>query len=360
MTTSSAPLRVAIVGFGHAGSIFHAPLVAATPGMRVAAIVTSSAERAAQARTAYPRAEIVASAEAIWQHARGYDLVVVATPNRTHAELGLAAIGAGLPVVIDKPMAATAADGRRLIDAARQAGSLVTVFHNARYSIPFLTARRVIASGVLGPIASFEARLERYRPAPRPGAWRELGDPREAGGLLFDLGSHLIDQALQLFGTPTEVYAELERRRPGSQVDDDSFVALRFAGGVRAHLWMSYLARIPGPALRVAGLRGTFVRQEPDRQEVALANGLRPGDPSWGVEAPDQWGRLATDVAGLAFEGAVENVRGGYDAFYRELLSALRDGSPPPVDAEDAITVLRVIEAARRSAEAHGVVTIAP
>jgi predicted dehydrogenase len=357
-SSGGGAFRVAIIGYGHAGSVFHAPLVASTPGLRVAAIVTSSTDRAHQARTAYPEAEVVASAETIWQNARQYDLAVVATPNRTHVELGLAAVEAGLPVVVDKPLAATVADARRLIDAARRANQLVSVFHNARWSIPFLTAQRVIGSGVLGPVSSFEARLERFRPLPTPGAWREEGDPREAGGLLYDLGSHLIDQARQLFGRPTHVYAELERRRPDTRVDDDSFVSLRFASGARARLWMSYIARLPGPSIRVAGLRGTFLRMEPDPQEAALRSGIRPGDPSWGIESPDHWARLSTDVDGLHVDGAVESARGGYDQFYRQLVAALSDGSPPPVDVEDAVATLRVIEAAQNSDASHTVVAL--
>jgi predicted dehydrogenase len=348
-------LRVAIVGYGHAGSVFHAPLIGSTPGLCVGAIVTSSHDRAAHAKEAYPSATVVASADLIWQDARQYDLVVVATPNRTHVELGLAALQAGLPVVIDKPLAATTHDARRLIEAASRANRLLTVFQNARWSIPFLTTQRLIASDVLGPISSFEARLERYRPLPAPGAWRERGDPCEAGGLLYDLGSHLIDEALQLFGRPTHVYAELERRRPGTQVDDDTFVSLRFASGVRAHLWMSYVTRSPGPSIRIVGLRGTYVKMEADPQEAALRSGTRPGDAGWGLEPPDRWGHLSTSVDGLHVDGAVESARAGYDQFYRQLVTALRHGSPAPVDAEDAVAAVSVIEAAKRSASAHSV-----
>jgi predicted dehydrogenase len=349
---------VALLGYGHAGSVFHAPLIAATPALSVAAIVTSSAARAAQAGAAYPDARIVSSADAIWRNARQYDLAVIATPNRTHLELGLAALSAGLPVVIDKPMVGSTSDATCLIAAARQAGKLLTVFHNARWSIPFLTARRVIARGFLGSIASYEARLERFRPVPIAAAWRERGDPGEAGGLLYDLGSHLIDQAIQLFGLPTHVYAELDQRRPGTRVDDDSFVALRFASGIRARLWMSYLARVPGPAVRIAGLRGVYVKSEGDPQEAALRSGVRPGDVEWGVEPREAWGRLSTDIDGLHFDGLLESVRGGYDQFYRQLAAALRDGGPPPVDPTDAVATLRVIEAAWLSAASSRVVAM--
>jgi predicted dehydrogenase len=142
-----------------------------------------------------------------------------------------------------------------------------------------------MASGVLGPISSFEARLERYRPLPTPDAWRERGDPCEAGGLLYDLGSHLIDEGLQLFGRPIHMYAELERRRPGTHVDDDSFVSLHFVCGVRAQLWMSYLARLPGPSVRIAGLRGTYVKMEMDPRAPAPVDAADALTTLRGIEA---------------------------------------------------------------------------
>jgi predicted dehydrogenase len=358
MTSPNSTLRVALVGYGHAGAVFHAPLIATTPGLRLAAIVTSDRERAERAAHRYPAALILPSADEVWGAADRYDLAVIAAPNRVHVSLGLAALRAGLPVVIDKPLAPTVADACALIAAARSANRQLTVFHNARWSIPFLTIRRIIDSGVLGPIASYEARMERYRPSPRPGAWRERGAPEEAGGLLYDLGSHLIDQALLLFGRVTDVYAELEHRRPGTEVDDDSFVALRFAGGIRAHLWMSYVARLPGPAVRVAGLNGTFIKADPDPQESALQSGMRPCDSNWGIEAREHWGRLVARVNGLEVDGLVESARGAYDQFYAQLRDALLGGGPLPVDPEDALRGLEVIGAAQASAREHRVVTM--
>jgi predicted dehydrogenase len=357
---ADSTLRVAVVGYGHAGRVFHAPLIASTPGMSVSAIVTANAERSARAHVDFPDARVVPSAEDVWSRASDYDLAVIATPNSTHVALGLSALQAGLAVVIDKPVAASVSEARTLIDAAQAGGHMLTVFHNARWSVPFLTARQVIASGALGPLTSFEARMERYRPLPRPGAWRERGSAEEAGGLLYDLGSHLIDQALQLFGTPTHVYAELERRRPATEVDDDSFVALRFESGVRARLWMSYVARLPGAALRLAGLRGTYVREFADGQEALLQAGLRPGDAGWNVEPRDQWGRLSADVNGLHVDGPIENAPGGYEQFYALLRDALLHGGPPPVDPHDTLHALRVIEAAQHSARTFSVVRMDP
>src|SRR5213595_1549802 len=235
--------RVAIIGYGLAGAVFHAPLISSTPGMAVAAIVTSNPERQEQAQRDFPKAAILSSAGQLWRDPTLYDLVVVATPNRSHLPLGIAAMNAGLPVVIDKPISASVSNAEQLISTSERTGKLLTVFQNRRWDNDFLTVRRLLAADLLGPITRFESRYERYRAVLRTHAWREYPAPEEAGGLLYDLGSHLIDQAIQLFGQPVRVYAELEKRRPGAQVDDDTFVALQFATGVHAHLWMSVVAR---------------------------------------------------------------------------------------------------------------------
>jgi scyllo-inositol 2-dehydrogenase (NADP+) len=355
-STDSQPmdnsLRVAIIGYGLAGAVFHAPLIAATPGMTVAAIVTSHPQRQKNAHRDFPTAAILSSADQLWQDPSLYDLVVVAAPNRSHVPLGIAAMNAGLPVVIDKPMAASVADAQQLIETSERTGKLLTVFQNRRWDNDFLTVRQLLDADLdlLGPITRFESRYERYRATPRQGVWRELPAEEEAGGLLFDLGSHLIDQALQLFGQPTSVYAEIEKRRPGALVDDDTFIALHFASGVRAHLWMSAVTRIQGPRIRISGLRGTYEKWGLDPQEDALRTGMRPGDPDWGLEPRERWGRLSTDIGGIHIDGPVEMLPGAYERYYALLRDALISGGPPPVDPADAVATLRVIEAARQSA----------
>ncbi|HLH62461.1 MAG TPA: Gfo/Idh/MocA family oxidoreductase [Ktedonobacteraceae bacterium] len=346
------PLRVAIIGYGLAGSVFHAPLIAATPGMAVTAIVTGNPERQQKASHDFPSAAILSSAEQLWHDPARYDLVVVASPNRTHAALGIAAMKVGLPVVIDKPMAAFVAGAEQLIATSKDTGKLLTVFQNRRWDNDFLTVQHMlnVTPDLLGTITRFESRFERYRAAPRPGAWRELPDVEEAGGLLYDLGSHLIDQALQLFGQPVRVYSEMNQRRTGAQVDDDTFVALEFPGGVRAHLWMSAVARIPGPRMLLRGLRGTYVKWGLDPQEDALRSGMRPGDSGWGQEPRESWGQLSTDVDGLHFDGPVETIPGCYECFYALLRDALLSGGPPPVDPASAIATLKIIEVAKSSA----------
>jgi len=343
------PLRVALIGYGHGGAVFHAPLIAATPGLELAATVTGSPDRSGRARRAFPDTSILASTELVWDNAADYDLIVISTPNRSHVRLALTALETGLAVVVDKPLATSVVDAERLVATSRRLDRLLTAFHNARWANTFLTTRAVIASGVLGRITRYEARMDRYRPQPRSGAWRELPDPNEGGGLLLDLGTHLIDQAVQLFGWPRRVYAEVEHRRPGSQVDDDTFVALEF-NELRAHLWMSYVARLPGPAVRLHGLNGSYEKFAADPQEQALTSGQRPGEPAWGLESRDQWGRLSANIAGLHVDGRIESQPGAYQLFYAETRDALHSGGPPPVDPADSIGALRVIEAARESA----------
>src|SRR5216684_3416421 len=352
------PLRVAIIGYGLAGSVFHAPLISSVPGMSVAAIVTGNPERQARAHRDYPAAAIISSADPLWHDPSHYDLVVVAAPNRLHVPFGVAAMNAGLPVVIDKPIAASVADAEQLITTSERTGKLLTVFQNRRWDNDFLTVLHLLDADLdlLGPITRFESRFERYLATPRPGAWRELPGEQEAGGLLFDLGSHLIDQALVLFGQPTQVYAEVEKRRPGALVDDDTFVALHFASGVYAHLWMSAVARIPGPRFRINGLLGTYEKWGLDPQEAALRTGMRPGDPEWGLEPQEKWGRLSTDIGGIHIDGPVEMLPGAYEQYYALLREALVTGGPPPVDPRDTVTVLRIIEAAQQSGRSGTVV----
>ena len=340
------PARVALLGYGLAGSAFHAPLIATTPGLRLAAIVTRSEERRARAVRDHPEATLLGSADEVWAKADDFDLVVVAAPNRAHVPLASAALEAGLPVVVDKPLAATAGEGRALVERARERGLMLTVFQNRRWDGDFLTVRGLLERDVLGQVFRFESRFERWRPE-LAGGWRERPAAEEAGGLLFDLGSHLVDQALQLFGPVQSVYAELGVRRPGAEVDDDAFVALEHASGVVSHLWMSAVAAQRGPRFRVLGVRAAYTKQGFDVQEEALRAGLTPGGPGWGEEPKEHWGRLGVD--GDLREVPTET--GSYGAFYEGVAASLQRGAPPPVDPSEAVAVLDVLEAARSSHE---------
>ena len=355
---SGRPLRVGLVGYGLGGRVFHAPLVAATPGLELAAVVTRDPERRAQLAAAHPGAAALDTPEALLALRGDLDLVVICTPNGSHAPLARAALEAGLPVVVDKPLATSAAAARELVALARARGLLLTVFQNRRWDGDFLTVRRLVEAGTLGELRRLESRFERWAPAARV-AWKESADPEDGGGLLLDLGSHLVDQALLLLGPATGVYAELDRRRPGSAVEDDVFLALRHTSGARAHLWMSRVAAQRGPRFRLLGAASAFTKHGLDGQEAALAAGGRPGSPGWGEEPKPSWGLLGPDGPdGSA--APVPTVPGDYPRFYAGLAAALRGEGPPPVDPADAIAALEVLEAARRSAASGRVEPVLP
>jgi predicted dehydrogenase len=344
-----APVRVALVGYGLAGRVFHAPFIEATAGVELAAIVTSDPERRAQAAAAHPGAVLFGKAEALWAGAAdlGVELAVVATPNRSHLPVALAALGAGLGVVVDKPLAATAEDGRRIVAEAERRRLFLSVFHNRRWDGDFLTVRRLIGAGDLGEVWRFESRYERWQPDRKPGAWRERADAEEGGGLLADLGSHLIDQAIVLFGPPVSVRAELHRRRAGAEVDDDTFVALEHQGGTTSHLWASSVTARSGPRFRVLGSTAGYVVWGMDPQERALRAGQSPGHAGWGESPPGRWGTIG---AGDDDTAPVPTEIGNYGRFYEGVVAAMSDGRPPPVAPADASLTLEVIAAARRSA----------
>jgi predicted dehydrogenase len=338
-------LRVALIGYGLGGRAFHAPLIAVTPGLRLVTIVTANTERRAQARADFPDANIIDLADAVWANSGAHDLAVITTPNRFHVPLARAAIAAGIPVVIDKPMAASAKDARELVAEAARRGVKLTAYHNRRWDGEMLTAQKLIASGALGDVLRFESRLDRWRPGPVPNVWRERGAPEEAGGVLFDLGPHLIDQARVLFGPVTELYAELDGRRPGAAVPDDVFIALRHAKGVHSHLWTSSLAAQPGARMRVLGTRAAYVKADADVQESALRAGVRADAPGFGEDPEERWGRLGAG----ADARPIQTEKGNYAGFYAQTVEWLRGSAPPPVDPADAIAVLDLIEAAQRS-----------
>jgi predicted dehydrogenase len=334
--------KVALLGYGLAGSVFHAPFISTTPGLELSVVVTGNEERREEALREHPGVNVVGTADEVWERAGELDLAVIATPNESHVPLGLAALEAGLAVVVDKPLALSAAEGRRLLDAAAASGSLLTVFQNRRWDGDFLTLRRLLDANGLGRVHRFESRFERWRPELGDG-WREQVPPEEGGGLLLDLGSHLVDQALQLFGPVRGLYAELDARRDGAVADDDDFLALEHESGVRSHLWMSTLAAEPGPRFRVLGDHAAFVKHGLDVQEEALRSGRAPTDPGFGEEQRERWGRLVTGEKSRQ----VPTEPGSYGSFYAGVAASLRDGLPPPVDPRDAIAVLELLDEAR-------------
>ena len=273
--------------------------------------------------------------------------------QNTMKPITIKAIQAGLPTVVDKPLAVATADAADIVALARRRGVLLSVYQNRRWDAELLTLRRVLDDGSLGRVHRFESRFERWRPQPKQG-WRESGDPAAGGGVLLDLGSHLVDQAMHLFGAVTTVYGEVAVRRPGAVVDDDMFVAMRHTCGVTSHLWASAVAAQLGPRLRVLGANGAYVAPDLDPQEAALRTGERPDGDGWGEVPEHSWPLVGAD-------GAVHRLRssrGDWPAFYRQWRDALLGNGPVPVDPAGAVATLRVLEAAAASSREGRLVSL--
>lgn len=334
-----APIGVGLIGFGLAGARLHAPVIAAVAGLRIAAIMTS---RVAEAQAAFPDAAVVAAPDALLTR-DDVELVVVASPNPSHAPLARAALAAGKHVVVDKPFVTDPADGDALIADARAAGRVLSVYHNRRWDADFLTVRELLASGRLGEIALAEFCWDRLRPAIKPG-WRE--EPGDGSGVLADLAPHMIDQMLALFGMPDTVAADIVRQRAAARVDDYFDLTFRY-GTRRVRIASSTLVAAPRPRFALHGENGSFVKHGIDPQEAMLrAGGLDPA--TFGVEAASAWGVL-TDADGQA--RAIPSARGDWRGFYRAMIAAIRTAAPPPVDPADALAGLRLIAHARAAAD---------
>jgi predicted dehydrogenase len=343
-------IGIGMVGYGLAGRLFHGPFIDAVDGLRIRAIATTNPDRRAQALSDHPDADVVGSVDALLEHP-DVEVVVVVTPNRSHAPIGIQALAAGRHVVVDKPVAMNVPEAEELIDAADRAGRILSVYQNRRWDGDFQTARSLIDAGTLGEIDSLEARFERWSPV--GDEWRELAE--EAGGPHRDLGAHLVDQSLVLFGPATRVFAQMDSRRPGSRVEDSVFMTMDHANGVRSRLWTSLIARRTGPRLRVRGLAGEFIKEDLDPQERQLFAGMRPTEPGFGDDPPERWGSLHTGVGEVR---QVPTERGDYRRYYELFRDAVRGVGERPVDPVDSVRALRVLEAAERSARTGAVETV--
>ncbi len=337
---TDTPLGTGLIGYGMAGSVFHAPLIAAEPRLHLLAVASSRNEQIARE---LPGVRAVPDPNALIADP-AIELVVIASPNASHVPLAEQALRAGKHVVVDKPFAIASADAQRLLELAATQRRVLSVFHNRRWDHDYLTLRRAVDDGLLGEIFQYEARYDRFRPQPKPG-WRERPEP--GAGVLYDLGAHLIDQALQLFGLPESVSADVQMQRAGAQADDWFQLRLRY-GRRRVLLGASCLAAGPGPHFAVHGERGSFVKYGMDGQEAALKAGRRPGMPDWG-DPSDAPAAQYTDADGHRRE--LPGERGAYERYYRGIAAAILDGAAPPVRAEEARDVIAVIEAAQRSSD---------
>jgi len=343
-------INVGIIGYGYAAKVLHAPLIAGVAGLRLAAIASSAP---AKVKADWPQVRVEASPAELLAR-KDIDLVVIPTPNDTHYPLARQALEAGKHVILDKPFTTTLAEARSLNACAAGAGRLLSVFHNRRWDSDFLTLRGLVASGELGRIVHFESRFDRFRPEVRA-RWRERPGP--GGGLWYDLGPHLLDQTLQLFGMPDTLSLDLARQREGA-VTDDCFHALLHYGEARAVLHASVLAPCPGPRFTVHGSRATYVKHGLDPQEAMLKAGLRPPMPEWGCD-PEP-GSLAVPSDGGMHTRIVPSVPGDYASYYARVRDAVRGHGPNPVPGAEAAQVMYLIELGLQSAAAGRARAVSP
>jgi len=333
----SAPLRVALIGYGFVGQTFHGPLLSSIPGLALELVASRDAARV---QADLPGVRVTADYESAVRDP-AIDLVVIASPNQTHAPLASAALAAGKHVVVDKPFTVTLAEARQLAQDAERAGRLLSVFQNRRWDSDFLGLQAVLASGALGDVTSLESRIERFRPQVRD-RWREADLP--GSGLWFDLGPHLLDQALCLFGLPQRLQASLVCQRPGARTDDWFQVQLDY-GALQVTLRAGMLAAGGVPRFLAQGTTGSWLKQGADRQEDALKAGVRPGGPDWGQDPDPGW---LIEAAGE--RQALPTPAGDHRRYYLALVEALAGRAANPVPPAQACALMALLETAQRSA----------
>ena len=333
-------VNIAVIGYGMAGSVFHGPLIASVEGLLLSTVVSSKPDavhRDFPCVTVTPDVGAMLADPAI-------DVVVVASPNSTHFTYAKMALEAGKHVVVDKPFSIRVADADELIELAARKNLLLSAFQNRRYDNDFLTVRKVMEEGLLGDLYIYEAHYDLFRPQ-ISAKWKEHAG--EGCGALYDLGPHLIDQALQLFGTPQTVCAELIRQRPGVEVDDYFHLILGY-GALRVVLGSGWVVKQPGPHFMVHGNKGSLIKYGLDSQQADLQKGLRPGHPQWGRDREEFYAELVLGKEVTA-KSRIETIPGCYESYYQGLYRAIVQGEPLPVKAAEARAALRVIECAIQS-----------
>lgn len=336
-------INVALVGYGFVGKAFHAPLIAHTPGLRLHTVVSSDRGKVL---ADHPDVRVVADLDAACV-GEDIGLVVIASPNTTHATLAHAALARGKHVVVDKPFTLDLAEARAVIDHASKAQRVVSVFQNRRWDADFLTLRSLVDSGVLGEVSEFHSHFDRYRPEVAD-RWRERDQP--GSGLWFDLGPHLLDQAVQLLGPPQSVFADIGQQREGAQIDDYFHVLLRYP---RHRVLLHGGSLVPANELRFAvhGTRGSYLKYGMDGQEAAMRNGMIPGSNDWGRDPrPGELHQASADGIRI---NAVPGLAGDYRLFYQAMHAAITTGEAPPVTPAEALEVMALLELAMMSAAAR-------
>jgi scyllo-inositol 2-dehydrogenase (NADP+) len=340
-------INVGLIGFGLAGRSFHAPVISAVLGLRLAAILQRTGSEAA---TAYPNAKIVRSLEELLA-LPDIRLIVIASPNETHVSFARQCLAAGRDVVVDKPFATSYEEAAGLVEFARNSGRLLTVYQNRRYDGDFQAIREVVAAGTLGRIVRFETNYDRFRPNLKPNAWREKQVP--GAGILFDIGPHLIDHAKQLFGLPEAVTADVRIEREGGLVDDAFDVMFHYPNNMRAVLSSNILAATLRPRFLLFGTKGAFLKQTFDPQEMNLRRGEIPKDKPWGAEPEENWGLLTLSDGTSTNQRRIPSSTGDYRDYYYNVRDVLLGRAQPAVTLPQALDVMRALELARESSAKH-------
>jgi scyllo-inositol 2-dehydrogenase (NADP+) len=337
-------IRVGVVGFGMSARVFHAPLISSVEGLQLAAVVERHSD---QAGARYPEIVTCRSLDELLADS-SLDLIVVATPSGTHFDVARQVIAAGKNVVVDKPMAPRSTEIAKLIAQAAERGVMLIPFHNRRWDGDFLTVQNLLRENAVGRLVSVESRMDRWNPGATRRPWKN--DPAQGGGVLLDLGTHLVDQALTLFGKPLGVSAEVDRERDGEGANDSFTIRLRYEG-LRVTMGANMLSSPPGPRFVLRGTQGSFRKFGVDPQEAALNKVTHIDSPRWGKEPPEQWGVLTVQAEEALVTRPVETLAGDYRRFYEGVRDALAARSAPPVRAVEAWRAARILEWAEESQE---------
>ncbi len=337
------PIVTALLSYGMSGEVFHAPLLDVHPGFRMKCILQRTTDKS---KKYYPEVAVVRTLDDVLRDPE-VELVIVNTTNDTHFDFTEKALTAGKHVVVEKPFTNTIEEASKLIELAKKAGKVLSVFQSRRWDGGFMTVQNVIRQGHLGKIVEYEAHYDRFRNYIQPNTWKEV--PGAGSGILYNLGSHMIDQILVLFGRPKYIYARTGIQRPGGKVDDYYDLRLEYPE-LNVIIKSSYLVREPGPMYIIHGVNGSFVKYGIDPQEEALKQHQIPGTPGWGMEPEKFWGKLNTDIGGLHFDGRIETIPGNLLGYYDNIYGAIREGKNIAVTGEQGRAVIEIIEAAMTSA----------
>lgn len=341
-------IRTGIIGYGLSGRVFHAPFVDVVEGYELTKISTSNPDRIKQVEECYPTTMVVPDGNGIIKDPE-IDLVIVTSPNTDHFRWSREALLAGKHVVVEKPFTVNVAEADELIEIAHREKKVLTVYHNRRFTSDTKTVRKILNSGILGEVVDYETHFDRFRPEPRPGgAWRE--DPLPGSGIFYDLGSHLIDQALWFFGMPTAVTAEINLQRPWAKADDHFDIRLHYPS-FTATLKSGMLCKIPGPTFMIHGRNGSYVKYGLDVQEATLDGGAIPQGKDWGREPEEIWGTINAKYKGVKIQGKVESEHGDYREYFANLRDTIWGKAEIAVKPEEARNVMRIIELAFQSSK---------